>query len=73
MLRSAVLKRVSCFELVGSELESVSVSEAADLRLVVARLLLGSRRLAGTKCSGWFRFEGGCWQQVASFRLLGTT
>ena len=73
MLRSAVLRQVSCFESVGFGLESMLVSEAADLRLVVARLLLGSRRLAGTKCSGWFRFEGGCWQQVASFRLLGAT
>ena len=51
MLRFAVLKRVSCFESAGSGLESVSVSEAADLRLVVVKLLLGSRRLAGSKCS----------------------
>ena len=51
MLRSAVLRRVSCFESVGFGLESMLVSEAADLRLVVAGLLLGSRRLAGSKCS----------------------
>ena len=54
MLRFAVLKRVSCFESAGSGLESVSVSEAADLRLVVAGLLLGSRRRVGSKCSGWW-------------------
>ena len=51
MLKSTVLKRVSCFESVGFGLESMLVSEAADLRLVVAGLLLGSRRLAGSKCS----------------------
>ena len=54
MLRSAEPVRVSCFESVGFGLVSVSVSEAADLRLVVAGLLLGSRRLAGSKCSGWW-------------------
>ena len=70
MLRSVVLKRVSCFESVGLRLESMPVSVAADLRLLAAGLLPGSGRLAGSKCFGWLRFVRDCWRQAAGFRLL---
>ena len=70
MQESTVLERVSCFESVGFGLVSMTVSVAADLRLLATRLLLGSGRRAGSKCFGWSRFAGGCWRWAAGFRLL---